>query len=495
MIQVGTNPLQVMTTGDPVKVYNVGSATIYYKRADNVSPTSNDGSIAVNAKQWFSSPTWIVAKEAGGAQVRIEPLEGVRRRSLAPELSGSVSLNVLEYGATGDGVTDDTIPVQAALTAGKEAVVYFPPGKYQITSPLEIPASTTVEGANWRTSVVEAEGEFDLFRLVGSGDINVKRLFLRCKTAQATKGSAIDFSHGFSTDAWFDEIRIGSNFFNGIFLVGATEIGDIKFRRIRFQEFNSAVKSIHNAAIVVGSKTVRCITPSFSEVLIQGATEADIPKHFEINNTDSLQLQDVLMQTGEKGLVVGNNDTSAKRSTNLYARGLVADGCGVGFELASMFVGEIVGSHAEACGTGIVLGSELSGVNFTGGAAYACKVNGVKALTTMGPKRSVNFTGTHFVSNNENAEEASTNAGVLFETKAGGVNFSGCTFGNPEKTGGEKQLYGIVLGKESENIGIFGCRFHKNKTALFKKEGGEVNINGKSAPTEAELEVGNLKTT
>ena len=50
--------------------------------------------------------------------------------------------NVSAYGATGNGVTDDTAAIVAALTSGRSpayttndpTVVYFPPGTYLISN-------------------------------------------------------------------------------------------------------------------------------------------------------------------------------------------------------------------------------------------------------------------------------------------------------------------------------------------------------------------------
>lgn len=49
----------------------------------------------------------------------------------AAAVAGSTSgVNVRDYGATGDGATDDTVSVRAALTAAAGDLVYFPSGTY-----------------------------------------------------------------------------------------------------------------------------------------------------------------------------------------------------------------------------------------------------------------------------------------------------------------------------------------------------------------------------
>ena len=61
-------------------------------------------------------------------------------------------VDVRDYGAAGDGVTDDTLAFQAALDGRGDAgggAVIVPRGKYRIEGTLTIPPSVTLEGT-WR---------------------------------------------------------------------------------------------------------------------------------------------------------------------------------------------------------------------------------------------------------------------------------------------------------------------------------------------------------
>lgn len=59
------------------------------------------------------------------------------------------AIDVQQVGAVGDGVSDDTAAVQAALDAAEAAgggAVIFPKGEYKITSTLNLPAKVNIEG-------------------------------------------------------------------------------------------------------------------------------------------------------------------------------------------------------------------------------------------------------------------------------------------------------------------------------------------------------------
>lgn len=56
-------------------------------------------------------------------------------------------VSVKDFGAIGDGVTDDTAAIQAAIDSGKPCI-YIPEGSYKITAALTLSEAITIEGAH-----------------------------------------------------------------------------------------------------------------------------------------------------------------------------------------------------------------------------------------------------------------------------------------------------------------------------------------------------------
>lgn len=80
-------------------------------------------------------------------------------------------LNVLDFGAKGDGSTDDTVAIQAGIDAAAgENVLYFPAGTYRVTDTLLLKNGTAIVGSNEVATDYRATGSGNTFINLDSAD-------------------------------------------------------------------------------------------------------------------------------------------------------------------------------------------------------------------------------------------------------------------------------------------------------------------------------------
>lgn len=87
------------------------------------------------------------------------------------------TVNVKQFGATGNGITDDSNAIQSAINSGK--IVYIPKGHYLVSETLIIPANPTDVVGKKRTSIIGAYNDTLIeFRGTGNAIENNGSLYL-----------------------------------------------------------------------------------------------------------------------------------------------------------------------------------------------------------------------------------------------------------------------------------------------------------------------------
>jgi len=131
------------------------------------------------------------------------------------------------YGAEGDGSTDDTASIQAAIdaaTAANGGTIFFPPGTYRITSSIDVDDEVTVMGAGKNVSIISLDSSsnddglifgnagatgFEYYRLTGLGFV----------CAQANSGAFISFTGSYPNitieNCYFHSENISGNIIDG----------------------------------------------------------------------------------------------------------------------------------------------------------------------------------------------------------------------------------------------------------------------------------------
>lgn len=114
---------------------------------------------------------------------------GAVARSLQSKLGEKVS--VKDFGAKGDGTTDDTAAIQAAIDAGKPyststangRVIYFPPGRYKVTT-LDLSACHGVYlvGAGPYATEIFTSGTNQVIKAIGSSSVPLNKAGVKAMT-------------------------------------------------------------------------------------------------------------------------------------------------------------------------------------------------------------------------------------------------------------------------------------------------------------------------
>jgi hypothetical protein len=199
----------------------------------------------VGAQVKFTTTQQQGAGAVNASQVTYDPAgTGAVAESVQTKLRQTV--NVVDYGAVGDGVANDTAAIQAAINqaALSSGIVCFPVGTFNITSPLDLKGKyITLCGAGMKTTIIKAVSAvstmFDIYEVsdVVLSPFVISNLTLDGNT-NAAIGIKLQYRHNFvienvyvsgcndgivETNSWLglhENVRIASNN-NGLILSGS----------------------------------------------------------------------------------------------------------------------------------------------------------------------------------------------------------------------------------------------------------------------------------
>lgn len=142
-----------LTTGSTYKFILKDSTFVQIWSKDNI-PGANDPTALNDFKAELAN----TANSALG-----DALVGFRQSDSSGNLPGSVgrtvhqklqeTVSVKDFGATGDGVTDDTAAINNAITAAQGKTLYIPAGQYKLTSTINFGKTTSILGEGAQASV------------------------------------------------------------------------------------------------------------------------------------------------------------------------------------------------------------------------------------------------------------------------------------------------------------------------------------------------------
>ncbi len=130
-------------------------------------------------------------------------------RTIAEKLGDFVS--VKDFGAVGNGTTDDTAAIVAAYASGAGAV-YFPTGTYPLNAAIAVPAGVLTYGEGYKKSIIKCRNDLtDRVFFTLNGDTEIKDIAIS-GTIPAV-GTGVLFSGGTYTFSGHGKINKASIYF------------------------------------------------------------------------------------------------------------------------------------------------------------------------------------------------------------------------------------------------------------------------------------------
>jgi len=350
-------------------------------------------------------------------------------------MQGYIPGNVMLYGATGDGTTDDTVAIQAALTAGGD--VYFPETSsyYRVSSVLTLAAAgQRVYGDGYRSRIVQVgtNANSTVFLASSRARVVFENLHVTPGTTTASLSDGWGFTlsgsdYGVVRDCYVtaarrggvqllnsDHCKVDGNWITDSVVVGTeaqSDTGyDIMIRGASTYNQITNNHCINGSGVGIGLQTVSA-SDSCSNNLIEGNTIKDQDAYgimvYQVNSTDTLENNiirgnhvenitgsldtggvtlfygaGIYIQTGDYNLVEGNHVRNSNSN-----RSLGFSGSAVPAAIAFSGSGNIVinGNVVEDCywGIGSIQASALSGgtlgrgTMITGNSIRGCDSHGM----------------------------------------------------------------------------------------------------------------------
>lgn len=164
-----TTPLATYTdesggtpNANPVILNSRGEASVWLGTSTYKFKLTTSADVEIWTVDNISSNATFAASSGSSLVGFLQSGTGATARTVQAKLRDVVS--VQDFGATGNGVTDDTAAIQAALNylstlpamTGAQGKLFFPRGAYVFSSTLNIPANTHLigEGVNFATALV-----------------------------------------------------------------------------------------------------------------------------------------------------------------------------------------------------------------------------------------------------------------------------------------------------------------------------------------------------
>lgn len=401
-------------------------------------------------------------------------ISGSKSRSILEMMGDVINVKNPPYGAAGDGVTDDTVAINAAYQAAHDAgggLVFFPPGTYKTTATIgPVEGSPYVEtfGCS-RASVIAGAGDFDTFVINGGsggkGSMygnHVKGLYFD----GSGKTGGREFVASQFAQAHFYDLEFAAPY-DGMVI---DSFNNIVVERI---VINEALKVNGSQRILITNKST--LTDSSDCLMMRDIVCAGSSPMDDTVTTD-FQCHGIIVDGFCNTVTIQKSYMNTIEGYPYWFRNSIGAANGPGYStldkvetdfpaMASIYLQSATGVHIFGCqcedafnASGLVIDTDAKGVDIMGG---QFNDNGQSGIYIKGSRVSV--TGTQIFSNGKVARMPSGSAannspGITVDATASDVIITGVLSG----PGNTTQNYGVMVNAGANSFIVANCDLTSN---------------------------------
>lgn len=302
-------------------------------------------------------------------------------------IDGSAS-NVQDFGATGNGVTDDAASIQSALDSGAKSV-FIPPGEYRVNTTLEIPSDVEVYGVGG-SSIIALGADTNIIKIDGTSNVYLHDFAVDGKSATYTDANNnavfIDWRVTAGENVKLENLHIHST--GGAGIIGLAAVGTPS---TDVQILNCKVEDTGTHGII--------LQDYISDVLIRGNTVkssglnfADRPGITASRYGNNVIVSDNVCVGSASALGTSVHGISIDGTENATCAGnIVYDWKGYGIEVGGVTNGAFQGNSVSNCDRAAIamsgsVSSTIKNINIavTGNTLNSNNAQGIYAFMTGG---------------------------------------------------------------------------------------------------------------
>jgi parallel beta-helix repeat protein len=352
-------------------------------------------------------------------------------------------VNVVDYGAVGDGVTDDTAAIQAALAAGAGKDVRFANGATYLVASALTPSSGTTIAGNAKIKATNTRPFSAVFDLSALSGVTLRGFEIDGNTnADGTVGAEFGIRVTGGSHVTLRDLYIHDTYGEGIRFDGGTGHAVVGGRVI--DTGRGSVKEDHGIALLAA-------TSSLTHVRVEGAYLSGANrKGIAGYSTGGFSLSEVaivgntIRNCGLGGIFVATNPASPGPISGVTITGNTTDGNYTNIELVDVTGGAIAGNTVRNAADGIHVDSS-AGVSISGNSVDFSHRKGIAVLGSNSQSRNISVVANVVTRSNQGAFASA--AGIHFSNTSHSLS-TGNVIADHEIP---KQVFGFLEDGGSEN--------------------------------------------